>query len=109
MRRGTIAALIWQALMGIVSPVWCTFIFYFITGNGKGFGYDLREEKDLYVISGAVQLVLYLLAVVPVFVYLVKVFREKGKWMSLIPVLIFVAGCVCTISAIGWRAFFTPW
>ena len=49
MRKGTVAALIWQALMGIVSPIWCTFIFYFITGNGKGFGYDLRDEKIVYI------------------------------------------------------------
>lgn len=109
MRKSTVAALIWHAWMGLVSPVWCTFIFYFITGNGKGFGYDLRGEKDLYIISGAIQLIIYLLVTVPVFVYLIQIFRKKGKWMSLIPVLIFVAGCVCTISAIGWRAFFTPW
>lgn len=105
MRKRTIAALIWQTLMGLISPIWCTFIFYFITGNGKGFGYDLREEKDLYVISGAVQLVMYLLAVVPVFVYLVKVFREKGKWMWLIPVSIFVLGCLCVVIIIGPKNF----
>lgn len=109
MRKSTVAALIWQALMGLVSPIWCTFIFYFITGNGKGFGYDLRDEKDIYIISGATQLIIYLLVVVPVFVYLIKIFRQKGKWMSLIPVLIFVVGCVCTISVIGWKDFFTPW
>ncbi|MEZ3496514.1 MAG: hypothetical protein K1V97_02975 [Lachnospiraceae bacterium] len=109
MRKGMVAALIWQALMGIVSPIWCTFIFYFITGNGKGFGYDLRDEKIVYIYSGIFMLVIYILAVVPVFVYLIKLFRQKGKWRTLIPIMIFVVGCVCTISVIGWKDFFTPW
>lgn len=109
MRKRTVAALIWQALMGIVSPIWCTFIFYFITGNGKGFGYDLRDEQDIYIFSGVFLLVMYLIAVVPVFVHLIRVFYQKGKWRPLIPIFIFVAGCVCTISVIGWREFFTPW
>lgn len=109
MHKNTVVALIWQALMGFVSPVWCTFIFYFITGNGKGFGYDLRGEKDIYIFSGAILLIIYLLTVVPVFVYLIKIFWQKEKWMFLIPILIFIVGCVCTVSVIGWKNFFTPW
>lgn len=106
MRKRTAAALIWQALMGLVSPIWCTVIFYFITGNGKGFGYDLGDERDIYILSGSIQLVIYLLAVIPVCIYLIRVFRKKGKWMPLIPILLFLAGCVCTVSVIGWKAFF---
>ena len=61
-----IFAFLWLGTAALFSPIWISFTFLCITGNGKGYGYDLRSEADISVMLGVVFLLLWLLMVVPV-------------------------------------------
>ena len=53
MRKGRVildtVAFLWHCLMAAITPIWIGFSYMFLTGNGKGYDYDLRSEADIYV------------------------------------------------------------
>ncbi|MCI1965817.1 MAG: hypothetical protein LKJ17_06765 [Oscillospiraceae bacterium] len=98
-------ALIWQGLIALLSPVCIGFIYMFITGHGKGYSYDLRSEADICVMIGAIALIFWLVATVPVSIWLGKIFYRKRKWMWSIPVLLFAVLFVIAILFIGFHNF----
>ena len=59
-KRGflTLIALIWIAILGVISPAWFSIGVVLVTGTSKGIGVSLGSEGNLYFCAGVVILVL---------------------------------------------------
>ena len=59
-KRGFLAliALIWIAILGVISPAWFSIGVVLVTGTSKGIGVSLGSEGNLYFCAGVVILVL---------------------------------------------------
>ena len=76
--------------MSIISPIWVLIIYMDITGNGKGYGYDLGEEVIIYEFIGTILLGLWILFTIPAMVWLcVKCYYMK-KIYIIIPIIGFI-------------------
>ncbi len=93
---------VWCILLSIVSPV-C--IYMDITGHAKGYAYDLGAEKDISIIIGAVELMIYLSLLTPTLLYLCRRFYHIKKWMLLLPLMGYVVFFGIGIGIMGWSAF----
>lgn len=100
-----IFAFLWLGTAALFSPIWISFTFLCITGNGKGYGYDLRSEADISVMLGVVFLLLWLLMVVPVFIWLTKYFHRLNKKLTLLPLGCFLLLFIVGIFGMGWDSF----
>ena len=76
-----------------------------LTGNGKGYGYDLRGEADISVCLGIVGVFLWGLAVIPLFIWLIRALRKLDKKWSRLPFLFFGGLCLIGILLLGWDNF----
>lgn len=100
-----IIALIGQSFIALLSPIWIGFIYMFITGHGKGYSYDLQSEADISILIGAIALILWIVAILPVSIWLGKIFYHKQKWMWIIPVLLFGVLFITAAALIGFKNF----
>ena len=97
-----VLACLWEAFMAFITPVWIGFTYMFMTGNGKGYGYDLHSEADIYVMLAVIGIFIWLAAVVPILVWLVKTVRAiNSKWGWIPPVSFVIIG-VLSIFLLGW-------
>lgn len=101
----TAIALIWQGFIALISPIWMGFIYMFITGHGKGYSYDLRSEADISIMIGAIALIFWIVAIVPVSIWLGKTLYHKKKWMWIISVILFVVLFAISVILIGFNNF----
>ena len=55
-KRGflTLIALIWIAILGVISPAWFSIGVVLVTGTSKGIGVSLGSEGNLYFCAGDV-------------------------------------------------------
>lgn len=55
-KRGflTLIALIWIAILGVISPAWFSIGVVLVTGTSKGIGVSLGSEGNLYFCAGVV-------------------------------------------------------
>lgn len=67
-----IFSVFWFAFVSVISPAWMGLIYMNITGHGKGYAYDMGSEADIAVFFGIVELILWLIAFVPVMISLCK-------------------------------------
>ena len=98
-------ALIWHCFMASVSPIIIGFIYMFITCHGKGYGYDLRGEADIYIMIGLVALFFWLAATIPVAVWLSRTFYRIKKMLFWVPILSFFLFFIIGVILIGWQNF----
>lgn len=89
-RLKTILSVIYFLLISISSPLWIGCIYMWITGHGKGYGYDLGSEAEISVFLGAIFLLLWLIVVLPVTVSLCRKCRRKKKAFTWLPLLAFI-------------------
>lgn len=101
----TVISILWFTLMSLSSPIWIGCIYMDLTGHGKGYGYDLGSEADIYVFLGCVFLLIWLLAIVPVTISLCKKGYHKKKSFVWLPLLAFVGLFVVGICIIRWNEF----
>lgn len=57
-----------------------------ITGHGKGYAYDMGSETDIAVFFGVVELLLWLLAILPVTVSLCKKMLPQKEVLGMVAV-----------------------
>ena len=74
--------LIWTSLLAYSFPICFELIYLDITGHSKGYGYDLGSEKDISIMSGCVELLIWLILAVP---STLIAFGEMGTSRSLEP------------------------
>lgn len=87
-------------------PVASGIIFMNITGHAKGYGYDLRDEKDISVLFGCIELVILLVLAISSNAYLFKRISKKGKLITSLTVLFLAAlFALCIYLIGGWNEF----
>lgn len=94
-------AMFWQMLMGFISPLWLGWMYMDITGHGKGYGYDLGSERDIWVLWGVIELVVWIIAVLPNTVWLSKQFSHIKKVFAVIPIVVFILFFGVLVSLMG--------
>jgi hypothetical protein len=81
-------------MAGLISPLWISETYMSITGHGKGYSYNMGSETDMSVIFGFVMLMIWIIAVIPIMIWLCrKCYNIKRVFVS-IPVAAFI---VCFI------------
>lgn len=101
----TAISTIWFLFVSLFSPLWIGSIYMNITGHSKGYGYDLGSESDIAVFFGVVELLLWLLAILPVTFSLCKKCCHKKKSLVWLPLLAFTVLFVFGICILGWNEF----
>lgn len=77
----------------------------FITGHGKGYGYDLGSEANVSILMGSIGLLLWIVAIVPILILTCKRMRAIHKGLILIPIAIFVICFVAGVLSFGVTEF----
>ena len=92
-KRGFLAliALIWIAILGVISPAWFSIGVVLVTGTSKGIGVSLGSEGNLYFCAGVVILVLGLVIFTISFRVIIRYFRKLKKGLSFVPIILFGA------------------
>ncbi len=100
-----VIAMCWQILIAVTSPFWIGLMYMDITGNSKGYNYDLGSEKDFYIICGIIELVIWCIVTIPIMVWLCKKFFAVKKEFVGIPIIVFTLCFGISVSLIGWNEF----
>ena len=97
---------IWAGLVAFSFPICFGWIFLDITGHSKGYSYDLGPEKDISIMIGCIELVIWLVLALPSNIYVFRKMRDKGKAYLLIPVIYIVLAVICImLTHGGWAAY----
>lgn len=78
--------LVWNCFTAFSFPICLALIFTSVTGNSKGYDYDLGAEREVSVLVGLVMLIIWLFLAVPSGVYVFRKTAEKSSYL-LIPLM----------------------
>lgn len=90
-------ACLWEAFISFTAPVCMGIIYMDITGHAKGYGYDLGSERDISVMIGIAELLVWLLLVLPCSIFVFREMHKYGKVFVLITVgmmALLFTGCI---------------
>lgn len=97
---------LWSGFVAFSFPVCFGLIYLNITGHGKGYAYDLGPEKDISVMIGCIELLIWLALALPSNIYVFAKTGKKGRLYLLIPILLYAALAVtCVFTVGGWPAY----
>ena len=98
---------LWAGLISFSFPICFELIFLCITGHSKGYGYDLGSEKDISIMFGCVELLIWLALALPSNIYIFRKTLAKGKAYLLIPIILYIALAVICIMLThgGWTSY----
>ncbi len=97
---------LWTSFIAFSFPICFGWIFLDITGHSKGYSYDLGPEKDISVMMGCIELIIWLALSLPSNIYVFLKTKKKGKIYLLIPVTLYIilaVLCICIMG--GWSAY----
>ncbi len=92
---------IWAGFVAFSFPFCFAWIFLDITGHAKGYSYDLGPEKDVSIMLGCIELLIWLVLAVPSNVYVFLKTAKKGKQYLLIPIMLYIVLAIICISQMG--------
>ena len=98
---------LWAGLIAFSFPICFELIFLCITGHSKGYAYDLGTEKDISIMFGCVELLIWLALALPSNIYVFRKTLGKGKAYLLIPIILYIALAVICIMITfgGWTSY----
>lgn len=97
---------LWSAIIAFSFPICLALIYIDITGNSKGYAYNLGAEKDISIMFGVVELIVWLLFAIPSNLYILKRIIRKNKYLLLIYFSIFIMlSGVCILLIGGWNEY----
>jgi len=97
---------LWSAFTAFTFPLCLGVIYMDITGHSKGYGYDLGAEKDISVVIGIFELIVWLFLTIPSNVYILKKIGKKKKSFFILYFIIFVLLSGIFIWCIGgWKEY----
>lgn len=97
---------LWSGLIAFSLPVCIAIIYADITGHSKGFGYDLGPEKDISIMIGCIELIIWLVLALPSNIFVFRKTREKGSRYLIITYAVFIFLAVLCIYLIGgWSEY----
>lgn len=97
----------WTSLIAFLFPICFEIIFLNITGHAKGYGYDLGSEKDVSIMFGCIELLIWLVLALPSNIYVFRKTLCKGKAYLLILVILYIALAVIFVMIMygGWTIY----
>lgn len=99
--------LLWTSFIAFSFPICFGWIFLDITGHSKGYSYDLGSEKDVSIMFGCIELLIWLALVLPSNIYVLRKTLCRGKAYLLVLITLYIALaaiCVMTIYG-GWASY----
>lgn len=97
---------IWTSFVAFSFPFCFGWIFLDITGHSKGYSYDLGTEKDISVMSGCLELIIWLVLSLPSAIYVFLKTKKKGKLYLIIPAIIYITlSVLCIYIMGGWSVY----
>ena len=84
--------------------LWFAFIYLNLTGNSKGYSYDLGADKDISILLGGIELLLWFVLSIPSDIYLVKKTYSKGIVYTVI-----LFGFYIVLAFVGLLMIFGSW
>lgn len=99
--------ILWTSFIAFSFPICFELIFLDISGHGKGYGYDLGPEKDVSIMLGFVELIIWLILALPSNIYVFRKTLSKGKLYFFITIALYIALAVICVMFIcgGWSAY----
>ncbi len=97
---------LWSCIIALTFPICFGLIFLNITGHSKGYSYDLGSEKDVSVLLGIIELIIWLVIAMPSGIYVFSKIKKKGKKYLLLLIalhLLFAVGDVFLMG--GFAAY----
>lgn len=92
---------LWSELIAFTFPICLAWIWMDITGHAKGYDYDLGSEKDISVMMGGIELLIWLILAVPSNVILFLKLKEKHKLWSILTIILSAVLMLLCIEMIG--------
>ena len=98
---------LWTSIIAFSFPICFGWIFLDITGHSKGYSYDLGPEKDLSVMIGCIELLIWLALALPSIIYIIRKTLNKSKARLLITIVSYVALAVISVMITwgGWAPY----
>lgn len=98
--------LLWTSIIAFSFPICFGWIFLDITGHSKGYSYNLGAEKDISVLFGFIELLIWLALSLPSNIYVFRKTITKGKrYLYGIIALNIILALICIIITGGWSAY----
>lgn len=95
---------IWTSFIAFTFPVSSAIIYMNITGHSKGYSYNLGDEKDISILLGFIELVIWLLLAVLPNIALFKKLKSKGKIPVILTIIIYMLLIILCVYLIGgWK------
>jgi hypothetical protein len=98
---------LWTSFVAFTFPICFGWIFLDITGHSKGYSYDLGSEKDVSIMLGCIELLIWLALALPSNIYVFRKTMGKGKAYLLIPIILYIALAVICVMLThgGWTSY----
>ena len=98
---------LWTSFVAFTFPICFCLIFLDMTGHSKGYDYDLGPEKDVSVMIGCIELLIWLALALPSNIYVIRKTLTKGKAYLLIPIVLYTAlAVICVMLTFGgWASY----
>ena len=99
---------LWTCVIAFLFPICFGWVFLDITGHAKGYSYDLGAEKDVSIMIGCIELLIWFALAVPSTIYVFRKTLGKGKVYLLIPITLYIAlAVICVMITFGgWTSYF---
>ena len=98
---------LWTSFIAFSFPICFGWVFLDITGHSKGYSYDLGSEKDVSIMLGCIELLIWLALSFPSNIYVFRKTLSKGKAYLLIPIVLYITlAVICVmITHGGWTSY----
>ncbi|HAJ98201.1 MAG TPA: hypothetical protein DCO72_10755 [Ruminococcus sp.] len=97
---------LWASFIAFSFPMCFGWIFLDITGHSKGYSYDLGAEKDVSIMLGCIELLIWLVLSLPSNIYVFLKTKKKGKLYLFVLIALYMILAVIGIYLIGgWSAY----
>ena len=99
---------LWTSFVAFSFPICFELIFLDLTGHSKGYSYDLGPEKDVSVMFGCAELLVWFALALPSIIYVFRRIIAKNRACILVPiVLLYIALAVCCVICLygGWALY----
>ncbi len=84
---------LWSCIIALTFPICFGLIYLNITGHANGYSYDLGSEKDISVLLGIIELIIWIAIAMPsgIYVFLKTIKKDKKYLLLLIALYLLLA------------------
>ncbi len=97
---------LWASFIAFSFPICFGWIFLDITGHSKGYSYNLGSEKDVSILFGCFELIIWFVLALPSNIFVFKRTVKKGKLFLLIHIVLYIfLVVICIFITGGWSEY----